>query len=251
MTSRSSRKILIDAFQSLPKYFGQLIMKLVGLWTICFLILSVSSVSIRRYSTDLQENDFCGADTSTYNGKCKKIKKCVNLLMEKKVIEICSFNGIAADETLVCCSREDFYKSRTINREGPLEYETCLFKYKHLRNVNSEEFSQFTVNGVEVEAGEFPHMAAIGWLRWNDFAVDWNCGGSLITESFVLTAAHCTIVDGKAPNVVRVGDVDLTSSDDDSFVQQFAIFNIVRHPLYRAEANTHDIGLIQIKGQVV
>lgn len=226
-------------------------MEFARLWTILVLVSPVYSIGIRRYATDLHENDFCGLNKAVYAGKCKKIPKCVNLLVERKSIEVCSFNGYAGDETLVCCSREDFYKSRSINREGPLDYETCLAKYKHLRSVGSDDFSKFTVNGVDVEAGEFPHMVAIGWLRWNDFAVDWNCGGSLVTETFVLTAAHCTVVNGRKPNVVRMGDIDLTSADDDTFVQQFGILDITRHPSYVATANDHDIALIAIKGQVV
>lgn len=227
-------------------------MEFTRLWTIFAIILPINCLGIRRYSTDLLENDYCGFDTSIYSGKCKKIKKCVNLLVERKDIEVCSFNGnMAGDETLVCCSRDDFYKSRSFNREGPLDYETCLDKYKHLRNFESEEFSKFTVNGVEVQDGEFPHMVAIGWLRWYDFSVDWNCGGSLITEAFVLTAAHCTSFDGRKPNVVRMGDTDLISAHDDVFVQQFEVLNVIKHPSYQPSVNNHDIALIQFNGQIV
>ena len=91
--------------------FGRKWIVLVGLFFTLF--FPSESVGIRRYETDLFENDFCGHDMSVYSGKCKKIKKCVNLLTEKKVIEVCSFSQ-EADETLVCCSRDDFYKSRQI-----------------------------------------------------------------------------------------------------------------------------------------
>lgn len=226
-------------------------MDLTRLCLVLALVIPSNCIGIRRSSRDLLENDYCGIDTSVYSGKCKKIKKCVNLLIERKSIEVCSFDGNTGDETLVCCSRDDFYKSRLFNGEGPLNYATCLNKYKHLRNTESEEFSKFTVNGVEVNDGEFPHMVAIGWLRWLDFAVDWNCGGSLVTESFVLTSAHCTTFNGRNPNVVRMGDIDLTSSDDDSFVQQFEVLNIVKHPQYQYSKNSHDIALIQFSGQVL
>lgn len=219
--------------------------------TIFGLVLTVYSAGIIRYDGDFFENEYCGSDKSIYKGKCKKIKDCVNLLAEKKVIEVCSFNGRSADETLVCCSREDFYKSRSMNHKGPLDYETCINKYKYFRNVDDKALSEFTVNGVDVEAGEFSHMVAVGWLKWNDFAVDWNCGGALITETFVLTAAHCTNLDGRKPNVVRMGDVDLTSTHDDLHVQQFGILKITKHPSYKFSMNDHDIALVQIAGQIV
>lgn len=226
-------------------------MELFRLWTIIALALPAYSAGIKRYPRDLFENEYCGSDKSVYSGKCKKIKNCVNLLAERRVIEVCSFNGHSAEEALVCCSREDFYKSRLMNREGPLDYETCMDKYKHLRNIDDKALSEFTVNGVDVDTGEFPHMVAIGWLQWNNFAVEWNCGGALITESFVVTAAHCTNVDGRKPNVVRMGDIDLTSTHDDLHVQQFGILKVTRHPSHKFSMNDHDIALVQITGQIV
>lgn len=45
-------------------------------------------------------------------------------------------------------------------------------------------------NGNETEFGELPWMAL---LRYNNPSQPFQCGGSLITNRYVLTAAHCMI----------------------------------------------------------
>lgn len=52
------------------------------------------------------------------------------------------------------------------------------------------------VGGQNAQPKEFPHMALIGFENRPNNNTEWKCGGSLISEFFVLTAAHCMYARG-------------------------------------------------------
>ncbi|ETN62107.1 hypothetical protein AND_006210, partial [Anopheles darlingi] len=100
-------------------------------------------------------------------------------------------------------------------------------------------------------AREVPHLAAIGWNGVGNTSTKWRCAGTLVWESFILTSARCTVDESNAaPDVVRMGDVDLGSEEDNQFVQELKIVEVIRHPEFREGERDHDIALLRLESNV-
>lgn len=106
------------------------------------------------------------------------------------------------------------------------------------------------VGGEKAKLDEFPHMSAIGIRANND--ITWQCGGSLISEDYIVTAAHCAKPNIRMDNlVVRIGDLNLKRDDDGATPQEFGVKRIVVHPDYKNGIRYHDLALMQLNRKAV
>ncbi|KAK9758840.1 Trypsin [Popillia japonica] len=105
------------------------------------------------------------------------------------------------------------------------------------------------VGGKPALPGEFPFMAVLGYTT-TDSNVQWNCGGTLISDFYVMTAAHCVITKFGRPVLVRLGELDLSKDDDNSLPEDFGVSNVIPHPDYHPLSKNNDIALIRLSRQV-
>lgn len=99
------------------------------------------------------------------------------------------------------------------------------------------------VGGQPAAPGEFPYMAAI---VYSDNQV--RCGGTLISEDYVVTAAHCTRSrDHGIPIKVILGELNLARNDDDADPVEIDVIEIKSHPQYRPPKKYNDIALLKLR----
>ncbi|XP_043192075.1 chymotrypsinogen A-like [Amphibalanus amphitrite] len=101
------------------------------------------------------------------------------------------------------------------------------------------------VGGTDATAGQFPWQAGIvstGNTR------SW-CGGSVINNRYVLTAAHCT--DGKDASQIQVMLGDLRIGTTDTGEQRFSVQQIINHPQYTsASGSGWDFSLLKLDREI-
>merc|ERR1719402_860017 len=98
------------------------------------------------------------------------------------------------------------------------------------------------VNGVETEENEYPWQAALVPRGSNSTF----CGGSLINNRWVLTAAHCT--PQGSPMDVLLGEHDNTVDSSTEVRKQ--VIQIIDHPNFSGITLDHDYSLLKLDSNV-
>lgn len=110
---------------------------------------------------------------------------------------------------------------------------------------------QLVTHGYTTNPGEFPWHAALFML--SGFQKSYICGGSLVNELSIVTAAHC-VVDPSTSQVlspaslyVQLGKFKLNLYGDT--VQEHAVQQVITHTSFQPETNKFDLAILKLATQ--
>ena len=97
--------------------------------------------------------------------------------------------------------------------------------------------------------GAWPWITLLGFRDAITNRIDYLCGGALITDQHVITAAHC-VKDKDDLYSVRVGEHDVNSELDGAKPQEILIATKTPHENFNSVSFQNDIAILKLRQKV-
>ncbi|XP_026730634.1 serine protease snake-like isoform X2 [Trichoplusia ni] len=215
----------------------------------------------------------CGSAVLTY------LYRNAGFLEENQLPEIPEICSNTNNEPVVCCTdclfseRDEFRHSAIspngvlVSRRGRVAWKKCLDYFQRLpypcRGKGNIELRKswnmdaqchdvtlrvaVNIGGQDPHPWKFPHLALLGY--GDPDSVQWLCEGTIISERFILTAAHCTN-GGVFGNAAFVAVGTQKHVDREKHWKIYNVKRIIKHPEYNEPSWYHDLALLETESEI-
>ena len=102
------------------------------------------------------------------------------------------------------------------------------------------------IGGEDVDIADYPWQV---YILYTVGEYIYSCGGTIIGDKWILTAAHCTTDDDKM--FVDAGDMRVyTGSSAPHSGDQYQVKTIIRHENYNKYTDANDIALLELETEI-
>lgn len=202
---------------------------------------------------------FSGTCSYIFNPQCSNVLQAIrqgitfNLIryLTAAIKPPCGFQGF--DFTLCCANGNQPTPSPPTPRPtaAPTQAPTPAPTQAPVELCGKQQNGNRIVGGTVARQGAWPWAVILGrQLFGGKFQV--MCGGTLLNKDTVLTAAHCLdSIPGVRPAThVRLGDHDITTTNDGASPTDLRIGRAIQHPQWSKNSLANDIAIIKLDGSV-
>ncbi|XP_030765186.1 CLIP domain-containing serine protease 2-like isoform X2 [Sitophilus oryzae] len=251
-----------------------------SLYCLCFVIapVEIQAGLLSRYSINYEDTKLC---SPPLGGTCVEIRKCpfFSELLDRSpiprprsIVKIIREHhcGFENNNPKVCCSMatSTTTTSTTPRPTSVKKVQRLPEMFKGLKHKLSKHRNYHLLpkdtcgpisansritNGKGTNIEEFPWMVLVAYGS-PDEEVEFRCGGTVINNRYVLTAAHC--VHNSNITGVRLGEYDRSNSEEDcdsnyctAPVQDFYVENVIPHQKYNPKTFDNDIALLRLTSE--
>ncbi|XP_013780571.1 clotting factor B-like [Limulus polyphemus] len=188
-----------------------------------------------------------GSCTTAKNkrGNCKPLRDCPEVLATIREVypTICRWQGVYPT---VCCPNE------SVDTNVPnLQVFNCGIRPKVKTRNDFTQLSRTTpydnrfalIGGEEVERFSWPWMTGI-FIQISRNRQMFICGGSVISENYIISAAHCFEMQSPSAYSVRLGSHTLEDGN------RYEVKSIKKHERYTSKQVYHDIAVLKLRRKI-
>ncbi|XP_044258985.1 serine protease snake-like isoform X2 [Tribolium madens] len=173
------------------------------------------------------------------NGICKLLTECRqvrhDIIKNHHLPQLCGFRET---QPIVCCPQV------TQNRKpGDISKIKCKEYSSYAKNECGHKIVKRIIGGEVATRKEFPHMALLGFEEASGNVTS-ICGGTIISDRFILTAAQCFSQNGITRINVKIGVTNVNETDHK---QELNVLQTIAHTNYDSFSFYNDIALVKLE----